>query len=98
MWIEDVKDGPMIREVVEIAGRDRLDQERRRGLAMAIVKAAETRGVDVPASLVDALTLYADDDQMQVMISDIVADPQAPDGDVAAFVRERGVDLPGYGS
>ena len=96
LWIEDVKDSPMIREVVEIAERERLDEERRRGLA--IVEAAKARGVDVPAGFADELTLCADADQMQGMIGDIVADDQALDGDLVAFVRGRGIQVPSCGA
>ena len=46
MWIDEVKDSPLIQRIVEIAGKDRIDEEGRRVLARAVINHAVKRSLD----------------------------------------------------
>lgn len=93
MWIEDVKDTPVVREIVRIAGRDQMEGERRLGMAKVVAGVASARGIDVPDGFADELALYADEEQLMALTSRI----DDLKDDVLEFVREHGVEIPTYG-
>lgn len=94
MWIEDVKDSPIVQEIVRIAGREDMEAAERKGMIRAIVSVATGRRLAVRDGLADELTLYADLDALQRMVSSI----DEMGDDVDEFVKEHGVRLPGYGA
>lgn len=93
MWIEDMKDTPVVREILRIAGRDQMDRARRLAMAKVIAGVASARGIDVPDSFADDLASYADEERLLALTSRI-DDLQ---DDVIAFVREIGGDFPTCG-
>lgn len=93
MWIEDVKDSPVVKEIVRIAGREEREVAERKGMARSIVSVASSRSIPVRKGMVDDLVLYADSDALQAMMSGI----DALTDDLDAFVKDHGVDLPTYG-
>lgn len=90
-WIDEVKDRPFAKEFVEIAGKERIAEAERHGLAKAIVgKALEIDPNGDAGSLIEYLVRYADEHQLLSMIRDMHEMT-----DVASFIKEHGVEIPG---
>jgi hypothetical protein len=94
MWIENVKENSIIREIVRIAGRDDRDAAGRRGLATGLAIVARARQLSVPDGFEETLTLHADERQLVEMMSGI----DDLGDDLMAFVRDHGVTMPRYGA
>lgn len=71
-----------------------METAERRGMVRAIVSVAMGRRLPVRGGLADELTLYADLDALQRIVSSI----DETGDDVDEFVKEHGVKLPGYGA
>jgi hypothetical protein len=96
MWIEEVKDSPFVKQIVEIAGKDRLEEEKLRGLACGVVDHAVRLKLDLPDTPEDTehlLASYASKNALLDMINDL-----QNMSDFREFIKNHGVDLPGYNS
>ena len=106
MWIDEVKDSPVVREIIRIAGRKDMEEAKRKGhaeglaegraegLARAVVMLARSRGAQVDDGYVDHLVAYADEDTLRRMM----VDERSLDDDLDAFVTAHGVASPGLTS
>jgi hypothetical protein len=91
-WIDEVKDRPAVQQFIEIAGKERMEKERRLALAGVLVNHARKAGLDLhaePDQLIEQLAIYADETQLQQMIEDM---PQMTD--IREFVRGHNIELP----
>ena len=94
MWIDDVKDTPLIQRIVEVAGKDRINEEGRRVLARAVIYHAVKRHLALPDTAEETevlLTAYASQEALFRMVEDLPAME-----DFADFVKEHGVELPAH--
>lgn len=93
-WIDEVKDRPAIQQFIEIAGKERLEKERRLALAGVLINHARKAGLDLhaePDQLIEQLAIYADETQLRQMIEDM---PQMTD--IREFVRGHNTELPNF--
>jgi hypothetical protein len=99
MWLEDVKDSPFIQEIVEIAGKARIEAAMAqgeakgvvKGLARSLIRQALRRGVALPAAPEEVealLTARADEAKLDELLDDIDSIT-----DFAIFLKAHGVDL-----
>jgi hypothetical protein len=91
MWIDEVKDSPIVKEIVEIAGRERIEEESKRTLAKVLVRRAEKLNLNPPSDAESLLLTYATRESLFDM-----ADDMEHMSDFNDFVRSHGVALPGY--
>ena len=93
MWIDEVKDSPIVKEIVEIAGKGRIEEESRRTLARLLVKHANKLKLDIPNDAELLLLTYATEDRLFEM-----ADDMENMLDFNEFIKDHGVAIPGYTS
>ena len=91
MWMEEAKDSAIAKRFVEIAGRERLAEQERRGIARSFVSLAEERHCNPEPGMVDELVLYGDEAGLMSLIRN--SDDLFVGGDVREFVRSHGIDL-----
>jgi len=107
MWIEDVKDSPLVQQIIEIAGKSRLeaavrqgreegrdegrDEGQRLGLATAIVRHANRRQIDLPFSNEETVNLLMSRTDQNALLDMIEAMPEMTEFN--AFVKRFGVTI-----
>jgi hypothetical protein len=89
MWIDDVKDSSIIKEIVRIDGPDERDVAERFGLASGLAIIARARNIFVPEGFGETLASYADEQQLIDMFTAI---DELVD-ELFVFIRDRGVAL-----
>ncbi len=98
MWIDDVKDNPVARRFIEIAGKERIENAERQGMlkfvARTLVRHAIEHNVALSGNaeeIQSALTTHADDDALYAMVEDMAN--MAAHEDFASFMRSHGVEI-----
>lgn len=96
MWIDDVKDSPLVREIIEIAARQRLEEARRNGIALGLARRLVLHAIehkfDLPCTTEETeavLAAHANEAVLTDMVSKIDAMT-----DFAAFIENYGVTIP----
>lgn len=89
MWMRDVKDNPVAKMFIEIAGKERIDQQTRRALARALTRHAAKQKLDLPEDAENLLTTFANEESLYEMIEDM-----ASMTNFSEFVSEHGVSIP----
>jgi hypothetical protein len=93
MWMDDVKDNPVAKRFLEIAGKQRIEEQTRRTLARALIRHARKLNIDPPADTETLLANYADEDSLFEMVEDMVNMT-----DFTGFLKDHGIDLSGISS
>ncbi len=89
MWIEDVKDSPLVKEIVEIAGKERIKDQARRTLAKLLATHAVKRKLDLPPDVEALLATHATEEALFEMANDM-----ENMSNFREFVKSHGVELP----
>ena len=92
MLIDDVKDNPVARQFIEIAGKERIELAERLGIAKGIVRTAMSRKLDLPyseADTVEYLAANADEETLLAINAEVSAA-----NDFNDLLRSRGVKNP----
>jgi len=88
MWIDEVKDSPFVRQIVEIAGKDRMREEAKRTLAKLLVSHAVKLDLDLPHDAEALLMARASEEALFGMANDM----ENMDS-FRGFAKRHGVDL-----
>jgi hypothetical protein len=106
MWIADIKDSPIVRDIVEIAGKDRIEaaatkgreegrqEGERLGLAKFIVRHAVKSGVAIPYSEEETIGHLAANAAESTLMD--MAETLHDMSDFNEFMKFHGVKLPGF--
>jgi hypothetical protein len=97
MWIEDVKDSPIVQEIIEIAGQERMEQERRKTAAAIVMDTVRDRKLAVGDHLEAELVAYATEKQIRDLIGRLFrVDPNT--FDLGRLLDEIGIRIPAKAS
>ena len=88
MWIDEVKDSPFARQIVEIAGKARMREEANRPLAKLLVRHAVKLDLDLPHDAAALLMARASEEALFGMANDM----ENMDS-FRGFAKRHGVDL-----
>ncbi len=91
MWIEEIKDSPIAREIAKVVYRDEIEDKGKRILANLLTKHAEKLGLNIQDDTENLLMIYCDEPTLFEM-----ANNMENMTDFGEFVRSHGINLPGY--
>jgi len=99
MWIDEVKDSPIVKQIVEIAGKGRIAeaaaQGKQLGMAHSIVRYAIKHNMELPSAPEEteaALAEHAYEATLDAMLDDIENMK-----DFKTFLKRHGVRAPSLG-
>lgn len=94
MWIKDVRDSKVVRDIVDIASPAVREYGSKEALAKILVEILNKRGEGIDDGIADTLATYVELDILKEMVENIIEDREVR---LAGLLERHNVQLPGFG-